>query len=119
MNVKNLFMELYKEKYGEHINQELAKSIVYDFAVTDGSERESGEKWSMEETKSVGDKLGIDWEKINKCEWYVVMNMMYSDYYRTAKKHGLADPSFFAELSYDWFTDKDGAKDKTFRYFLG
>lgn len=116
--MKDLFMQLYVEKYGNHITEELAEELVYDFAVTDGSGRTCGEKWTVQETKSVGDKIGIDFEKINKYEWYLVMNMFYSDYYRTAKKHGLTDPVFFAELSYDWFNDADAEENKTFNYFM-
>lgn len=32
--------------------------------------RENGEKWTYEETKSLAEKLGADWEKISKCEFY-------------------------------------------------
>lgn len=116
--MKDLFMELYKEKYGAHINQELAESLAEGFAVTDGSSRENGIKWTMSETKEVGLKVGVDFDKINKCEWFLVMNMVYSDHYRTAKKRGLTEPTFFADLALDWFMDADAKPEKTFNYFM-
>lgn len=117
MNMNNLFMELYHEKYGNKINRELAEKIVSEMAVTDGSDRDSGEKWTFEESKAVAEKVGIDWEKVSKCEFYIVLNMMYSEHFRTGKKHSLSD-IFYAELAYDWFNDSDSDDSKTFRHFI-
>lgn len=116
--MNKMFIEMYKEKYGEHIAPELAQSLVCGMAVTDNSGRPTGEKWTLAETKDAGSKIGINFEKVKPAEWYLVMNMMYSDYYRTAKKHGMTEPSFFADLSFDWFNDEDAETGKTFRYFM-
>ncbi len=110
-------MELYKEKYGDKINYELAKDLVKDLAVTDDSGRETGEKWTMEEAKGMGDKVGIDFDKVSKCEFYLVLNMIYSDYFKLAHKYGLPEV-FYGEMAKAWFDDEDGAGDKTFRYFI-
>lgn len=118
MNIRNMLMDLYIEKNGKVITPELAKGFVYEMAVTDGSDRTSGEKWTMDDAKMVGDKYNVDWNSISKCEWYVVLNMMYSDYYRTGKKHGFIDSGFYAELASDWFSDVDASPDKTFNYFM-
>lgn len=117
MDMNKLFMELYKEKYGPMLNRDIAESIVSNFAVTDGSGATSGEHWNYDESKAMGDKVGANWEKISKCEFYTVLNMMYSDYGKTIKKHGLPD-SFIGELALDWFNDADGEADKTFKYFI-
>lgn len=118
MKINDLFMELYREKYGDHITRELAESIVHDFAVNDGSGAESGEHWTYDDCKAMGDKVGVNWEKVSKCEYYAVLNMVYSDYGQTIRKHGLAD-TFMGELARDWFTDADAKPDKTFKYFMG
>jgi hypothetical protein len=118
MDMKHYLMNVYKEHYGEHINEHLAKCIVKDMAITDGSDRENGEKYTMENAVEIGQKMGIDFDKIKKCEWYLVLNMMYSDYYRTASQYGHTDYKFFANLAQDWFHDEDGLKDKTFLYFF-
>lgn len=117
MNMNKLFMDLYREKYGDTLNREIAESLVSEFAVTDGSDRKTGEHWTYEEAKALGDKIGVNWEKVSKCEYYTILNMMYSDYGKTIKKHGLPE-TFFGELANDWFMDADGEEDKTFRYFI-
>jgi len=111
-------MDLYIEKNGKVLTPELAKAFVEEMSVTDGTDRANGEKWTMEDSKVIGDKYGVNWESISKCEWYLVLNMMYSDYYKTAKKHGMTDSSMFAELATDWFIDIDASPDKTFNYFM-
>lgn len=118
MNIHEYLIDIYVEKYGKHINHELADTLVEEMAVTDGSSRETGQKWTLQETKDVGSKLGVNFEEIKPCEWYLVMNMMYSDHYRTGKKHGFIDPTFYGELALDWFHDVDGNDDKTFKYFM-
>lgn len=43
-------------------------------------------------------------------EFYVVMNMMFTDYYGVAKKYGQEkNADFFVELSKGWLDDKDVA----------
>lgn len=118
MDMKHYLMDVYKEHYGTHLNEELARCLVKEMKVTDGSDREHGERFSMADAIEVGNKMGIDFNKIRKCEWYVVLNMMYSDYYRTASQYGHTDYKFFGNLAYDWFHDEDGMEDKTFLYFF-
>lgn len=118
MDIQKYLLNFYIEQNGETITPELAEGLVKDMAITDGSDRTNGEKWSMTETTDVGNKIGVNWERIPKCEWYLVMNLMYSDYYTVAKKHGLTDYTFFAELSQAWFQDVDAKDNKTFKYFF-
>ena len=54
MDMKHYLMNVYKEHYGEHINEHLAKCIVKDMAITDGSDRENGEKYTMENAVEIG-----------------------------------------------------------------
>lgn len=117
MNMNSLFMKLYVEKYGRVLTREIAEEIVSGFAVNDGSDRTNGMKWTYEEAKAMGEKVGVNWEMVSKCEYFTVLNMMYSDYGQTVKKHGLSE-TFIGELARDWFTDEDGKEDKTFNYFI-
>lgn len=117
-SMKQMLMNLYVEKYGHHISEDMAKELVHDFPVTDGSGRESGEKWNCEQAKDLALKVGIDLDKINKWEWYLVLNNMYSDYSNTLKKHGMTDSTIYAELAKDWFHDPDADEHKTFKYFI-
>lgn len=118
MDIKDYLLEFYIAQNGEVITPELSKMLVEEMAITDGSDRTTGEKWTPAETNDVGIKMGIDFEKIPKCEWYLVLNMMYSDYYSVGKKHGMTDYTFYAELAYAWFHDVDGKDHKTFDYFF-
>lgn len=49
-------------------------------------------------------------------EWYVAMNMMYSDYCETAKKMGMDKPEFYAHMAKDFLMDKDAKPHKLRRY---
>lgn len=50
-------------------------------------------------------------------EFYVVMNMMYSDYHNVFQRHGVESPDFYAEMSKAWLDDPDAKKAKTAEYF--
>lgn len=114
------FKHIYKKAYGNHLSKETCEAWVHGLEVTDGSERANGEKWSMEKTTELGNKMGMDWQKMNKCEFYAVMNAWYSDYYRTAKKYELETvPDFYADLVMDYFCYDHDAHDKTvFCYYF-
>jgi len=118
MNIKDYLLDFYIEQNGETINKDLARILVTQMAVTDGSNRANGEKWTIEQAMEVGKKLGINWDSVSKCDWYVVLNMMYSDYYSVGRKHGFTDYNFYSELALAWFEDVDGPENKTFNYFF-
>lgn len=110
---------IYKKAYGETISKELAEQIVKDMAVTDGSERENGQKWNIDQTSAVGSEIGIDWGKIPKLDFYVVMNMVYSDYYSVAEKIEYSDDSkFYAYMAKAWLCDEDVPSGKLFKYIF-
>lgn len=94
-----VYKMLYCKAYGEHLSRETCEQWVRSMEVKDGSGRNSGEKWSIEQTTEVGSKLGVNWSKMNKYEWYAGMNAFYSDFYRTSKKYELdGEPQFFGDL---------------------
>lgn len=69
---------------------------------TDGS---SGAHWSMEDTETVRKTRNI-----NDCkpeDFWIAMNMMYSDYQGVAKKYGIDKPEFYADMAKSFLTDKD------------
>jgi len=113
------YKDLYEAAYGERITKELAEEWVKAMKVTDGSDRMNGQKWTSEQTYEVGSKIGIDWNVCSKTDFYIVMNMMYSDNYKTAKSVGLSeDPIFFARLAKDWLCDEDAGKNKLYNYYF-
>lgn len=116
MDIKRYLLDYYINNNGEVITPELAAMLVEELAITDGSDRTNGEKWSMSDTTDAGMKAGVDFDSISKAEWYYVMNMMYSDYFQIGKRYGNTDWQFFADLAKAWFEDVDGKENKTFKY---
>lgn len=114
-----LYEKIYKKAYGNTISKELAEYVVKQMAVTDESDRSDGMMWDMEQTTAVGTDIGIDWTRIPKTNWFVVMNMARSDGYGLAKKLDMQDdPKYFAYWAKDWLTDTDAHPDKLYRYIF-
>lgn len=99
---------------------EMAEDIVYDIDEDRAHKIVSamkpyGQQWNMDEitefiaTKGIMDKA--------KC-YYLVMNMAYNDYMRTAQKHGVDNADFFFDLAYDFINDPDAKKHKVEKYFM-
>lgn len=80
-----------------------------------GSMQPYGQRWSVEEVKDFIATKGIMGE-VKK--YYLVMNMMYNDYSRTARQYSVDIPEFYFDLAYDFINDVDGKKHKVEKYFL-
>lgn len=116
---EDLSREMYVENYGHTLTNEIIVEWVKSMKVTDGSERDNGQKWNVDSTTEAGNKIGIKWDKINKYEFYGAMNMMYSDHYGTAEAYDHAgDPLFFARLAKDFLCDEDAGENKMFNYYF-
>ena len=89
-----------------HFSKETSKYAVSKLKNKDGS---IGEHWNKETTDRVLEEKGYDF---NYCDWYYVLNMIYSDYY----KSGRSDDTYI-ELAYDFLEDKDAPEDKAKRYY--
>ncbi len=50
-------------------------------------------------------------------EFWIAMNMMYSDYYLVAKKFNMNTPDFYAEMAKAFLDDKDVQDNKLMNYF--
>lgn len=75
----------------------------------------TGEHWNKTQTDEVAAKYRIntDGERFNDWDFYVTLNMMYSDYYNT--KFSLDE---YVQLAKDWLTDPDWSEPgKTKAYF--
>lgn len=84
---------------------------------TKALENEDGSKgphWSKEQTKLFMTQAGAQAEPV---EFFAVMNAMYSDYCKVAKKYGVDKPDFYAELAKAWLDDKDAVDDKAAAYY--
>ena len=99
----------------DHSKHELsiddAKTWVAGMSNEDGS---YGARWTMEQTKQVQEQRGIDCDPMH---FWVTMNMMYSDYCAAAKKFGVDNPDFYAEMAKAFLHDKDAAPGKLANYY--
>ena len=77
----------------------------------DGSK---GAHWNMDQTKQVMEQRGIQCDPV---EFYIAINMMYSDYYPVAKKLNVNSVDFYADMARAFLEDKDAGKDKLAKYF--
>lgn len=94
--------KLYKMVYGKHLNEDLAHKWVSSMRNKDGTH---GEHWTMDQTNQYAGTH-------NKCDWYAVLNMMYSDYYNPK-----FDTNTYIELAKDWLNDSDVEEGKTLNYY--
>lgn len=106
----------YDDDDDDEITREKAEKWVANMAGSDPAIPHGG-KWTMEAVKPFAQKYGFPTSGREFYEFYVVMNAMYSDYYDVAKKFGVANPDFFAELAKCFIKDKDANPGKVEMYF--
>lgn len=113
-----LAANMYEAINGPHFDEEHARYAVESMENEDGTK---GPHWTVEETTSVANQMGINLksEKHNKWDWYVAMNMIYSDYYKAVvAMTGSANTKHFAELAKAWLCDKDIDEGKMWHYYV-
>lgn len=74
----------------EELSREDAKEWMKIIRNADGSK---GAHWSIDQTNKFLEKLQLD---CAPHEFWVTMNMLYSDYAKVAKKYGVDNPEFFS-----------------------
>lgn len=98
-------------RHSEGVTKEKAHEWVKQMKNSDGS---TGAHWDMAQTNSLKERHGIN---IDPVEFYVAVNMMYSDYCGIAKKYGVDNADFYAHMAKAFLDDKDAGPDKLERYF--
>ena len=112
-NSRNLYFNgssHYKAEQG--VDKEQAEEWTSKMMNSDGSR---GAHWDMNEAKMLKEKLNLN--SIDPVEFYVAVNMMYSDYCGIAKQFGVDKPEFYGHLAKAFLTDKDAGPDKLSKYF--
>lgn len=110
-------IEKHERKYGPHFDEECAKWCVSKMENEDGT---IGAHWSIEETTQVAQQYNINLkgDKFNKYDWFVSLNMIYSDFYKVVVNMlGNSSVQYFVELTKAWINDKDVPEGKTWNYF--
>ena len=110
----------YEAKHGPHFDDEHARKAVSKMENEDGSR---GQHWSVEETSALANQYGIRFDsKFNKYDWYVALNMVYSDYYKViVNMTGSNNSKYFVELAKAWLYVLEiiGTFKKSTNYFAG
>lgn len=106
----NLMDELFVSINGEHLTEDMAHKAVSKMNNEDGT---NGEHYNMDLAKLLADRNGVTWTDFNKYDWYYVLNMVYSDYYKIFGN----DDNMYIKLALAWLNDKDIPEGKAYRYF--
>lgn len=67
-----------------------------------------GAHWTKEQTTAAAKMAGVLMGHVSQEDFWVAMNMMYSDYSLMADKFNVNKPEFFAEMAKAFLFDKDG-----------
>lgn len=99
-------VKAYEMEHGPHFNEEHARKAVMKMENEDGTR---GPHWSIEETTTLASQYGISLTgKYNRYDWYVALNMVYSDYYRVIMNiTGSNNTKHYVEFAKAWLNDKD------------
>lgn len=114
-------VKAYEMEHGPHFNEEHARKAVMKMENEDGTR---GQHWSLEETSALASQYGISLSgKFNRYDWYVALNMVYSDYYKVLLNiTGSNNVKHYVEFAKAWLNDKDidvGTFKKTTEYNEG
>lgn len=89
-----------------HFTEETAKHVVAKMTNKDGTR---GEHWTYDQTSDVLENQGYDFDH---ADWYYVLNMVYSDYYKSGRT-----TETYVELAHDFLADSDAPECKAKKYF--
>lgn len=73
-----------------------------------------GAHWTIDQVRQVMLQNGVAADPV---EFWIVMNMIYSDDALVAKKYNVNTPAYFADRAKAWLDDKDAQPDKLKKYF--
>lgn len=105
----------YERGYGSSMYEGMSRDLADEWMR--GLENEDGSRgahWSYEQTSNLLSQKKYDCDPL---EFYVAMNMLYSDYYKVAKKFNVNNTEFYAALAEAFLCDKDATEDKLMRYY--
>lgn len=93
------------------LDQMSAEQWARNMEKEDGSK---GPKWTKEQVKPYMAQVGYHGPEY---KFWVIMNAMYSDYCKVAKKYGMDRPEYYADLAKAWLEDRDAVPEKAGLYY--
>lgn len=108
-------IKTYEMEYGPHFNEEHAKKAVSKMINEDGTK---GPHWSIEETTDLAKQHNVHiGDHINKYDWYVALNMIYSDFYKfIVSTTGTNNSKHFVEMVKATYNDYKAKKEALAKY---
>lgn len=101
-----------KNIQSEALSLEDAKEWTKQMKNEDGT---TGSHWSLEQAKQIMAQRNLSF---NPTEFWVALNLIYSDFSSVAKKHGLGGSlDFYVDMAKAFFNDKDAAPGKLVNYY--
>ena len=74
-----------------------------------------GPHWNTDQVKQIMAQKGIN---CDPAEFYAAINMIYSDYVKVAKKHGIGNSmDFYIDMAKAFLDDKDAGPDNIAKYY--
>lgn len=70
----------------------------------------NGQMWTFEDAKRIGEECGVKDDKQSQIDFYAALNMVASDYGKVARKYGIDDERFYADLAIAFLHDEDGKR---------
>lgn len=99
-------------EYEDELTDEEAEEWVDSLKNGSGA---NGEHWSLEQTEKVMKQRAINCDPV---EFWVVMNVLYSDYFDVFKKYNMGgNVNFYADMAKAWLDDKDAIDNKLAMYY--
>lgn len=98
-----------EEMHDYALSADKAKAWVSRMVNEDGTK---GQHWTMEQTSQVMAQKGY---QCDPTEFWVTMNMLYSDYCKALGPAGT--PDVYAAMAHAFLDDKDAHEDKLARYY--
>jgi len=95
----------------ESFTRQTADEWMSRIKSSDGS---TGPHWTYDQSKQVMEQRKIN---CDSAQFYAALNAVYSDFGAVAKKHGVSNIEFFADLAKAWLEDKDAVPDKAAAYY--
>lgn len=94
------------------LSTEAAKAWTKNMENADGTK---GPHWSLEQTKQMMAQRKLSF---NPPEFWVALNLVYSDFSQVAKKHGMGGSlEFYIDMAKAFLDDKDAQPDKLMHYY--
>lgn len=115
--MKNKFkLERHEEMYGPHFTEDCAEEVVANMRNEDGTR---GAHWGLKETTQLAEQFDVDLRgEFNKYDWFVALNMIYSDFYKVIVNLTNSDHvKYFVEFAKAWLKDKDIDEGKMWKYY--